>query len=196
MVTWWTFSETSGDHLPPNYILQLDFDIWCLHHDCIVRQPHKLRSWGIHVLLEGFSTEKRKPIYTKLWSSLLITFYALLVKVKLPAPCWSRILPSAGAFRSAKTTPTTQTADSIKILVIAELPRPSRRPCGLPGPHRCHDKNPDPATEESVLFHMKQCQTMHRHHELLICLSLLLSLSGRLPTYGTSMGQRSAGPRE
>jgi hypothetical protein len=41
---------------------------------------------------------------------------------ELPTPCWLRIPPSAGAFRSAKTAPTTQTADSNKLLVAADPP--------------------------------------------------------------------------
>ena len=43
-----------------------------------------------------------------------------------------RIPPSAGAFRSAKTAPTTQTADSNKLLVTADPPLAQWRPCGLP----------------------------------------------------------------
>ncbi len=44
-------------------------------------------------------------------------------RVELPTPCWLRIQPSAEAFRSAKTAPTTHTADSNETSVMVELPR-------------------------------------------------------------------------
>jgi hypothetical protein len=101
-------------------------------------------------------------------------------RVELPTPCWLRIPPSAGSFRLAKTAHNTQTADSNKTSVTAELPRAqlvSLRPTTA-SPPWLSPKN----TTILVLLQRNQyfvakptAATKHRHHELLLCLPSLLS---------------------
>ncbi len=89
--------------------------------------------------------------------------------VKLPTPCWSRILPSAGALQLAKTAHTTQAQD------IGDS-RVAVGPVGvLVAYHGIsamvitkNHNNSGPATEESVFCFKKPTTAKHCHHKLLI----------------------------